>query len=98
MTLLDNESPEVAKYFRNISYITDALERNRMRLGQVLNEECYLREAELAKILKVTQRTLIEYRNMGKLPYYKFGGRILYKEKDIAGILEGNRREAFADS
>lgn len=96
MTLLDNESPEVAKYFRNISYVTDALERNRMRLGQVLNGGCYLTEAELARILKVTQRTLIEYRNTGKLPYYKFGGRVLYKEKDIADILERNRREAFA--
>lgn len=96
MTLLDNESPEVAKYFRNISYVTDALERNRMRLGQILNGECYITEAELAKILKVTQRTLAEYRNTGKLPYYKFGGRVLYKEKDIADILERNRREAFA--
>lgn len=96
MSLLNNESPEVAKYFKNIKYIINVLERSQIRLGQILNGECYLTEDELAKVMKVTQRTLAEYRNRGKLPYYKFGGRILYKEKDITYILEKNKRNAFS--
>ena len=35
------------------------------------------------------------YRINGKLPYYKIGGKLLYKEKDILALLERNRVEAF---
>ena len=45
--------------------------------------------------LKITKRTLIEYRMNGKLPYYKIGGKILYKEQDIIEILERNKVLAF---
>ena len=49
----------------------------------------------LSKALKITKRTLIEYRMNGKLPYYKIGGKILYKEQDIIDILERNKVLAF---
>ena len=52
-------------------------------------------EQELSKALKITKRTLIEYRMNGKLPYYKIGGKILYKEQDIIEILERNKVLAF---
>ena len=45
--------------------------------------------------LKITKRTLIEYRMNGKLPYYKIGGKIMYKEQDIIDILERNKVLAF---
>lgn len=69
--------------------------KNKEKYRPVLNGERYLTEAELSGVLKVTQRTLIEHRTNGKLPFYKFGGRILYKESDIIRILEQNRMEAF---
>ena len=79
-TLLNNESPEVIRYFRHLEYLTTLWEKDREKYRPVLN---------------VTQRTLIEHRSNGKLPFYKFGGRILYKENDIIRILEQNRMEAF---
>lgn len=94
-TLLNHESPEVSRYFQHLEYISALLEKNREGYRPVLNGERYLTEAELSKLLKVTQRTLIEHRTNGKLPFYKFGGRILYKESDIIQILEQNRMEAF---
>ncbi len=94
-TLLNHESPEVSRYFQHLEYISALLEKNREGYRPVLNGERYLTEAELSKLLKVTQRTLIEHRANGKLPFYKFGGRILYKESDIIQILEQNRMEAF---
>ena len=69
--------------------------KRQREIPTVLNGERYLTEAELSGLLKVTQRTLIEHRSNGKLPFYKFGGRILYKENDIIRILEQNRMEAF---
>ena len=89
-TLLNNESPEVIRYFRHLEYLTTLWEKDREKYRPVLNGERYLTEAELSGLLKVTQRTLIEHRSNGKLPFYKFGGRILYKENDIIRILEQN--------
>ena len=72
-TLLNNESPEVIRYFRHLEYLTTLWEKDREKYRPVL----------------------IEHRSNGKLPFYKFGGRILYKENDIIRILEQNRMEAF---
>lgn len=65
----------------------------RKRCGR--SGERYMTDSELAGHLKLTRRTLAEYRITGKLPYYKVGGKLLYKEKDILMLLERNRMEAF---
>ncbi len=54
-----------------------------------------MNDAELANYLKVSRRTLQEYRNNGILSYYQIGGKILYRESDIEELLEKNRQEAF---
>ena len=51
--------------------------------------------AELSESLKITRRTLVEHRTTGLIPYYRLGGRILYKEEDIIKLLDENRLEAF---
>ena len=45
--------------------------------------------------LKVSRRTLQDYRNNGIIAYYQLGGKILYKESDIERMLAANYREAF---
>ena len=54
-----------------------------------------MNDAELASFLKVSRRTLQEYRNNGIIPYYQIGGKILYRESDIEELLKKNRQEAF---
>lgn len=93
--LLIKDSPEIIRFFQNIEYLGNLLTNEPERYRPVLNGERYLTEAELAEQLKITRRTLIEHRTTGLLPYYRLGGRILYKENDIIRILKGNRMEAF---
>ena len=38
---------------------------------------------EVCSHLRLSTRTLQEYRNSGTLPFYKIGGKILYKQSDI---------------
>ena len=38
--------------------------------------------------LRVSRRTLQEYRTLGVVPYYLVQGKALYKESDILKILE----------
>ena len=51
----------------------------------LLNGERYLTDMEVSEILKVSRRTLQEYRNEGILPYIPLGGKILYRESDLEG-------------
>ena len=53
-----------------------------------LNNENYLSDKEVADLLKVSRRTLAEYRANGTLPYYALGGKVLYKRSDIDDVME----------
>ena len=49
----------------------------------LLDGERYLTDKEVASILKVSRRTLQEYRNDGVIPYILLGGKVLYRESDF---------------
>ena len=54
----------------------------------LLDGERYLTDKEVSEILKVSRRTLQEYRNDGVLPYILLGGKVLYRENDLEKVLE----------
>ena len=54
----------------------------------LLDGERYLTDREVAEILKVSRRTLQEYRNDGVLPNILLGGKVLYRESDLERVLE----------
>lgn len=93
--LMNGESPDMIRLFKYLEYITTLFKEHSERFRPIFNGDRYLTEAELAKQLKLTQRTLIEYRKTGILPYHKLGRRILYRESDIVNLLERNKVEAF---
>jgi len=45
--------------------------------------------------LKVSRRTLQDYRNEGRIPYIQLGGKILYRESDIERMLSDRYRPAY---
>lgn len=75
--------------------ILSNMESSLQNCTPLLNGEHFIREANLGKKLKLSRRTLQEYRDKGYLPYYKIGGTILYKESDIEMILTKNYRSAW---
>ena len=88
--LLTRESPEIIRFFQDIGHITELLRSEPDRYRPILNGDRYITEAELSESLKITRRTLVEHRTTGLIPYYRLGGRILYKEKDIIKLLDEN--------
>ena len=52
------------------------------------NDDEYLCDKEVAYMLKVSRRTLSEYRSNGTLPYYVLGGKVLYKRNEIEQALK----------
>lgn len=56
----------------------------------ILNGECYLSGKELCNKLRITKRTLQDYRDNRAIPYIMLLGKTLYKESDIVALLEAN--------
>lgn len=54
----------------------------------MLNGERYLTDDETSKALKVSRRTLQEYRTNGRIPYVMLGGKVLYRESDLEALLK----------
>lgn len=60
-----------------------------------MNGEHFLTDSELSVMLKISRRTLQEYRNEGRLPYIRLGGKVLYRESDIERMLQDGYRKAM---
>lgn len=60
-----------------------------------LGGERYLTDKEVIDLLKVSRRTLQEYRAARKIPFILFGGKVLYRESDIEKLLAENYRKAI---
>lgn len=60
-----------------------------------MNGERYLTDKEVSEMLKVSRRTLQEYRTARILPFIIFGGKVLYREYDLRQLLEENYRKTI---
>ena len=59
------------------------------------SNERVLTDKEVSAWLKVSRRTLQDYRNNGMVSYYQLGGKILYKESDIEKMVMDGYRNAY---
>ena len=57
-----------------------------------LDGERYLTDKEVADLLRVSRRTLQEYRNNRVLPFILLAGKVLYPESGLRELLEANYR------
>ncbi|RNC66157.1 DNA-binding protein [Proteiniphilum sp. X52] len=58
-------------------------------LCQKLYKQSYLLQ------LKLSRRVLQDYRNEGRIPYYKLGGKILYRKSDLQKLLDEGYRDVW---
>ena len=54
----------------------------------MLGGEVYLTGEEVCSLLRLSTRTLQDYRDSGTIAYCKIGGKILYGQSDIQVMLE----------
>ena len=57
-----------------------------------LDGERYLTDKEVSELLRVSRRTLQEYRNNRVLPFILLGGKVLCPESGLREVLETNYR------
>ena len=85
----------IAEFGDSLDRLLDGIENFMANSRPTLGGERFLTDREVSARLKVSRRTLQDYRNNGIIAYYQLGGKILYKESDIERMLAANYREAF---
>lgn len=93
--LITKRNKDVVAFFEDLAEIVACLENTFDEIRPLLNAERYLTDKEVAGILKVSRRTLQDYRNQGVLSYILLGGKVLYKESDLEKTLNTNYIKAF---
>lgn len=100
MEVITIESQAFSKLLSNIENLTHVIQQqNNTIISQtaiseqkhqsVLGDD-WLDNEEVCLLLKVTKRTLQNYRDNFVLPYSQIGKKILYKASDVQAILEKN--------
>ena len=70
------------------------IDRLLVSIEKTFNDEL-LTDKEVAHILKVSRRTLQDYRNNGILSYIQVGGKILYRTSDVQRTIMSGFKEAY---
>ena len=93
--LITRESTGVTHFVKTLDRLLGRIEKLVRNSKPVLNGERYLTDKEVSEKLKISRRTLQDYRTMGQISYYQLGGKILYRESDIQKMLEDNYRKSY---
>ena len=93
--LTPENDTRVKSFFSSLETLSNRVEKIRKDNKPSRDGERYYTDKELAVILKVSRRSLQDYRNNGILPYTQIGGRILYRASDIERTLMDGYKEAY---
>ena len=93
MTSENNE--HIKAFFLSLERLSSAIEGLFKGKKPSLNGESFYTDEELAKKLKLSRRSLQDYRNEGRIPCIKLGGKILYRSSDIEKLLEDGYHKSF---
>ena len=85
----------IKSFFSSLENLSKKVEKIRDNRKSSLDGERYYTDKELAVILKVSRRSLQDYRNNGILPYTQVGGKILYRASDIERVLMDGYKETY---
>lgn len=85
---IDKKDPHIDVVFQGLEKLEKMLSVLEEIPRTLFNGERFLTDDELSNVLRVSRRTLQEYRTSGVIPYYLVQGKALYKESDIMKILD----------
>lgn len=93
-TIMTNDEWAIG-FMEQLDTMLDGIESMNEKSRASFSNERFLTDREVSARLKVSRRTLQDYRNNGMVSYYQLGGKILYKESDIEKLVMGGYRNAY---
>ena len=93
--IINTNSDEIKDILSAIEEATTNLELGMEALSSSANQDRYLNNNQVCEMLHISQRTLQDYRDKGRISFYKLEGKILYKYSDIENLLNSNYYRAW---
>lgn len=93
--IIGNNSSEIRELFSAIEKANENIDNNIKSKKTSLSGELFLDNNEVCKMLRMSSRTLQDYRDKGLIAFYKLEGKILYKMSDIRKMLDSNYFDAW---
>lgn len=83
MDILDNKSPQIGSFFTALDELSNTIQKALQKRTPHLNGEKYLTNREVCQLLRISSRTLQNWRDTGKIPFIRLKGKMLYRESSI---------------
>lgn len=80
MDILDNKSPQISSLLTALDELSATIQQALQNRTPHLNGEKYLTNREVCQRLRISSRTLQNWRDTGKIPFIRLQGKILYME------------------
>jgi len=98
MDLITKNDEVCLSFLKDIEEMEEAVTGILRNYHLPLNGERYMTDREVSEALRMSRRTLQEYRTEGKISYCMVGGKVLYTQSGIEKMIAENyhsRREDF---
>ena len=93
--LINKDNEWIIHSMGSLDRLLDSFEHLTANYRPTLGGERFFTDKEVSARLKVSRRTLQDYRNEGRIAYIQLGGKILYRESDIERMLADSYRSAY---
>lgn len=93
--LIDKDHERIVGLFGRMAAMLKKLESHHEEHRPLLRGERYLTDRDVSQRLRISRRTLQDYRNDGRISYIMLGGKVLYRESDLERMLDDAYRPAF---
>ena len=93
--IITKDNERVVRLFGSLDRMLSGIERLVANHRPTLGGERFLTDKEVSTRLKVSRRTLQEWRTNGQIAYISLGGKVLYKESEIQKMLEKYHQKAW---
>ena len=86
--LILSQNPAVKRLKDTMNELQSLCKQVTENYRPMLKGERYMTDDETSQALKISRRTLQEYRSNGRIPFVLLGGKVLYRESDLEALLQ----------
>lgn len=88
MDILDRKSEEIVSFFSALDNMMDTINQTLKNRNSLTDNNRFLTTKEVCRLLHISPLTLQAWRDTGKIPFVRIGGKVLYREVCIFNLLE----------
>lgn len=93
--IITQQDEQVVCFLNSLDCMVGGLERLVLNYKPPFRGESYLTDKEVSERLKISRRTLQEWRNNGKIEFIQLEGKILYTESALQRLLDKYYQKAW---